>query len=330
MRKIIATGAIVIAAILLSPPLKGQRLLRSIQNRVEQKLEERAEEKILDEVDKKVDEALDSLEKNSGNAEEKERESREERNQQRMNRFLKRMGMSGEPVPIADNYAFEQLVAMHIESFDPSGKMTSSGDINLHFNPDQANLAYEVVSGDLGNSGQGMFIIDTQNSAIIMLSSENGEKTGIAYGMESFMQSMGESYDQAEKELSDSPETWLNNPNVTKTGRTRTIAGYRCEEYKYNDEQTESEIWVTRDLKLNSKDFMSTLFKTSLYSHGIGWGYIMAATSVEKSTGEKSTMEVTRVDKNSHISFNMKDYAITNLGSITIPQTEEEKSGEQK
>jgi hypothetical protein len=182
-------------------------------------------------------------------------------------------------------------------------------------------MAYQVVSGDIGNPGQGMFIIDAENGATIILSEEKGEKTGIVYGMGAFFSSIGETYE--EENLAETPEAYLANPNVKKTGRTKTIAGYKCEEYKFTDEETESEVWITQDLKMNTQDFFSTLFKTNLYARGVPWGYMMEATSLDKESGDKSIMQVTRVDANSNKRFNMADYQITNLGSFTMPSGEE-------
>lgn len=154
-----------------------------------------------------------------------------------------------------------------------------------------------------------------------MLNDEKGEKTGIIYGMGSFFESMGATYEE-DIDLSETPEIYLANPNVKKTGRTKTIAGYKCEEYKYKDEETESEIWITKNLKMGTQDFFSTLFKTSLYSHGMGWGYLMEATSINKSNGEKSVMQVTKVEPNTNTKSSMSDYKITNLGSLQPPSKE--------
>ena len=142
--------------------------------------------------------------------------------------------------------------------------------------------------------------------------------------MGGFFESMGESYDDEDLNMSETPETYMANPNVNKTGRTKTIAGYKCEEFTYNDEYSKSNIWITKDMKLNTKDFMSTLFKTSMASHGMGWGYMMEATTINKESGEKSVMQVTKVDTNSNVKFSMNDYEITNLGSFNMPAEDEE------
>ena len=77
--------------------------------------------------------------------------------------------MSGEPVPVEDSYSFTELVQMHIESFDNSESKTSGGEFITHLNPEAQSMAYEVLSSDIGDKEQGLFIIDSKNKAIILL-----------------------------------------------------------------------------------------------------------------------------------------------------------------
>jgi hypothetical protein len=236
-----------------------------------------------------------------------------------MQGIMKGLGVSGEPVPIADSYSFDNRIQMHLESYDKNGLKTSEGEFFTYFNPKTESMAYQVVSGDMAKSGQGLFIIDTENEATIILGDEDGKKTGIVYGMNSFLQSLGENPVDEETDLSETSEMYLADPHVTKTGNTKTIAGYKCEEYKYDDDETESDIWITKDLNMNTQDFFGTIFKTSLYSHGMGWGYLMEANSLDKNTNERSILKITKVDTNSNVRFSMSDYQITNLGSLSIP-----------
>jgi hypothetical protein len=329
MKKLIKIAILTVFAAAILQPASGQRLLKRLQEKAQEKIENKVEQRVEKKVDEKIDNALDSIEDSLEKNEGLENESngstssdREERMQQRMQGMLKGLGMSGEPVPYEENYNFDYKIQMHIESFDKSGKQTSTGEFITHLDPDSKSMAYEVVSGDMANPGQGMFIIDSENGAMIILSEENGEKTGIVYGIGAFFQTLGQAYEE-EVDLSDSPETYLANPNVKKTGRTKSIAGYKCEEYTFEDEENESEIWITKDLKMNTHDYFSTLFKTSLYSQGIGWGYMMEVTSTNKNNGEKSLMQVTDIDKNSNVSFDLGGYKVTNLGSFTMPAGQE-------
>jgi hypothetical protein len=309
-----------ILALFVTQPVQSQSLLKKIQKRaekqVEKRLEKKAEEQVdkeLDKAEERIDEALESDEEESGNNVDSKL-SKEDR----LQNMMKGLGLSGEPVPIAENYRFSHLIQMHFESFNKNGKKKDEGEFITHFDPESKNMAYQALSGDAADKG--LFIIDTENGAIIILSDDGNEKNGIVYGMSGYFSTMGESFDEEELDLSETPDTYLANPNVNKTGRTKTISGFKCEEYVYEDEYSKSNIWITKDIKLNAKDFMSSLFKTSMVSHGMGWGYMMEATTVEKDSGEKSVMQVTKVDDSSNIGFNMGDYQITNLGSFQPPE----------
>ena len=305
-----------IFSIFLMQPVQGQKLLNRLKQKVEQKIDERVEKKVEEEIDTKLEEGNEenSSERNDSV------DSREDKMEQRMQGMLKGLGISSEPVTIADSYRFDQMIQMHMESYDEKGEKTDEGEFITHLNPKTKSMAYQMISGDIAESGQGMFIIDTENSATIILSEENGKKTGIVYGMEGFLQSMGETYD--ETELEETSDMYLANPNVKKTGKTKTIAGYKCEEYVFSDEETVSNIWITKDLKMNTQDYFSTLFKTSMYSHGMPWGYTMEVITENKSNKEKSIMKVTDIDTNSNVTFSMSNYEITNLGSFQMPVEE--------
>jgi hypothetical protein len=315
----------VVFAVVLIQPANGQRILKKLREKVEERVEKKVEEKAEEKVDEAIDKQLDKLEEALEDSAKANSPATDEERRQRMQNIMKGFGMSGEPVPVADNYQFDQMIQMHVESFDTNGNKESEGEFITHLSPNSKSMAYQMISGDMGDPGQGMFIIDAENSATIILSEEDGKKTGIVYGLGTFFQTMGESIEE-DADLDETPESYLANPNVKKTGRTKNIAGYKCEEYKYSDETSESNIWITKDLKMNTRDFFSTLFKTSLYSHGIPWGYMMEVTTNDKETGEKSFMQVTKVDDNSNKKFSLAEYEITNLGSFNMPVDEEENT----
>lgn len=310
----------------MAQPAQSQKLLKKLQEKVQERVETKVEERVEKKTDEAIDNQLDKIEQSLENNQDESAGNNTDKaeadalRQERMQNILKGIGMSGEPVPIADSYNFNQLIQMHIESHDKNGKKESEGEFITHLNPQSKSMAYQMISGDMGQPGQGLFIIDAENGATIILSEEKGEKTGMVYGMSSFFSTLGDTYE--EETMEETPESFLHNPNVTKTGRTKTIAGYKCEEYKFSDEETESEFWITTDLKMNTQDYFSTLFKTSMYTHGIPWGYMMESTTTDKNTGDKAFMQVTRVDSNTDIHFTMTDYKITNLGSFTVPAKE--------
>jgi hypothetical protein len=321
MRTSAKISLITMMAVFILQPVYGQRLLNKlkekVEERVERKVEERVDRKVDEEVDKQLDKVEESLEQNQSSAPGEESPERAS-DEQRMQRMLKGLGIAGDPVPIEESYSFDNLIQMHIKSSDKNGKTDSEGEFVTHFNPQANSMAYEVISGNMGQPGQGLFIIDIKNEAIIILSEEKGEKAGLVYGIGSFFG--GDIQETEDIQSDETPENFLANPNLSKTGRTKTIAGYKCDEYKYSDEETESNIWITNDLKLDTRDYFNTLFKTNMYAKGFPWGYMMESTTIDKQSGEKSFMQVTKVDNNSGRRFSLSDYKITNLGSVKIPE----------
>jgi len=323
MKHFIAISLTILFSVLVTQSTKGQGLLKNLKKQTQRNIEKRVEERALEKADKEIDKQLDKVEEAIFKDEDSETENEEagaykSRSEQRMTDMIKKMGVGGEPVPIQDSYSFNNLIHMHIESYKENGKKTSEGEFITHLSTESGIMGYEFVSGDMAEPGLGLIIVDAKNGATIMLSEEKGKKTGLVYGLGTFSQTVQDE-SLEDLDLSETPDSYLANPNVNKTGRTKTIAGYKCDEFKYTDEYSESNIWITKDLKMNTKDFFSTLFKTSLYSHGMGWGYMMEATTINKDNGEKSIMTVTEVDNNSNKTIVMNEYEVTNLGSFAPP-----------
>lgn len=300
-----------ILSLFIIQPVQGQKLLKRISDKALKKTEQRFEKKVDEKIDKELDKTEEKLDTNF-----KKKTQTPSPNVLNAQNIMKGIGLSGTPIPIADSYQFDHLIQMHLENFNKKGEKVNESEFITHFDTDSKNMAYQALSGEIAQSGQGMFIIDIENGATIILTDENGDKKGIVYGMGNFLGTIGGSVEQEEINLAETPDTYLANPNVSKTGRTKTIAGFKCEEFVYKNENTESNIWITKNIRLNTKDFFSTLFKTSMYSHGIGWGYMMESTTNNKKSGEKSVMQVTKVDINSNVKFSMSDYQITNLGTV--------------
>ncbi len=324
MKSAIKTAIVFSLILFVAQASNGQSLLDRVKRKANQKIEKRLEEKMDKAMDKQLDKVENSIDSLAGHNEKPGNyEENENMMQNRLNNMMKGIGMSGEPVPVEDNYSFTELVQMHIESFDNSESKTSGGEFITHLNPEAQSMAYEVLSSDIGDKEQGLFIIDSKNKAIILLNDEQGEKTGIVYGMGTLFEDIGDMAVEETEDDGEIPSNIFANPNVKKTGKTKSIVGYKCEQYIYNDEEAETEFWITDELKTSSADFFSTLFKTSVYTNGMGWGYVMESVSKEKATGDKTIMQVTKVDKNSTRNFKLSNYQITNLGSFKIPSVEE-------
>ena len=292
------------------------KLGKKVQEKITNKAEERVDEKIDEEVDKNLDKAFES--DTTGQA-----GSKESNQQEQMSRFMKGMGMSGEPVPIENTYTFDSKIEMHIESYRANGEKESDGDFITYVSPSQKNFAYEFISGDIGEKGKGLFIMDIQNKAMIILSDENGTKNGIVYGFDISELNAADNKDYAD--LNEEPVENINlNPYLQKTGRTKTIEGYQCDEYKYDhpEEDMVSTFWIGKEVKFDTRDWISSVFKSATYSQGMPWGFIMESETINKNNKERSIMQVTNIDNNANKKFDLSSYQITNLGSMKIPNTD--------
>jgi hypothetical protein len=295
---------------LIAAPVSGQSFLERMAQKAAKKAEEKAQKEAENKAEEQIEKALESGEEDEEN----------QKQGNSLSKLMGQMGMGGEPVPIKDAYQFASSITMNLKSYDKNGKLESDGDIVTYMNPGSQSFAYEFISGEIdgvSNANQkGLIIMDMENKASIILSDDDGSKSGIVYGMGNMM-NMEDLNDEAETE--EMPDHPAMHPNLKKTGKTKTIQGYKCEEYAYKDEQTESSFWVTKDIDWNSKEMMTNVFKSSMYASGMPWGFMMESESMDKESGQKTIYQVTDINKDASTSFRMSDYQITNLGNVKVP-----------
>lgn len=297
-----------------------ERAAQKAKNKIEERASKKVEEKVDEKIDQKIDETLDEIDKNEDKS--SSQESRDEKNNQRMQKIMKGIGVSGEPVPVENNYAFSTMIRMHLQTIDGKGKTTSEGDFVTYVDPGATNFAYEVLSEDIGEKGTGIFIFDMKNKASIMLNEENGKKTGLVYGLGA-MVGDDSKMQELTKEEADAADNVALNPYFKKTGRTKKIQGYSCDEYEYDnpEEQTKGNYWITNDLSIKSRDLYGTILKTAAMTPGAHGRQLMEAETIDKKSGERSILKVTEINQKAGKKFDLSEYQVTNLGSIAIPES---------
>jgi hypothetical protein len=193
-----------------------------------------------------------------------------------------------------------------------------------YLSPGEKNFAYEFTSGSpSGREGpqKGIFIMYYANGATIILSEEDEKMTGFVYGIKLFDEAM-EDDDEHEEDVD------YVNPHYKKTGRTKNISGYQCEEYVFDTEIDKGSFWVTEETEWKTYDTFSTIFKAGIYSHGVYKGMLMESESTDKETGEKNMMQVTELDDDVSVNFIPGDYELTNLGSVNFNQDRDAEADE--
>lgn len=292
-----------------------ERVAKKAAERAEKKSEERAEKKMDEKIDEGLDKAEDSLEGSRG-----------EQSPGRMEEMLKKMGVSSEPAPIADKYEFSSKMTMVFQNYGRNGKIKDEGEVVTYISPGQRNFAYEFLSGrpdDRRGPSKGVFIMDYENGSTIILSEEGGEKTGVVYGIKFFDQAVEGDDAEYTEEYEEEQDINYMNPEFKKTGRTKTILGYKCEEYAFDNEETEGSVWITEKLDWKSEDTFSAIFKSALTARGVYNGMMMESESKDKSSGEVNKMKITEIDDKANKVFSPGDYQIVNMGSMNFNQGEE-------
>jgi len=304
-------------------PAHSQSFLEKMAEKAAKKAEAAAQKKAEEEAEKKMDEAFEKTEKSM------ESETKEEPPQSDsfdLNEIMGKMGVSSEPAIFEDSYSFQSSITMNMKSYTKDGVLKSDGIIKIYTNSGNKTFAYEFVSGEVEGNKQdqnGLFIMDVKNESSIILSDEEGKKTGVVYGGKGMMDESLWLDESDGMEGDESMEAF--NPNLKKTGRTKKILGYECEEYEYEDEESFANTWITKEVDWNSKDFMTTMFRSSMYSNGIWGGFLMESKSINKVDGEKNTYSVVDINKANASTFSISDYEITNIGSMKMPQGMEEE-----
>lgn len=222
---------------------------------------------------------------------------------------MKALFSGGASVKHKESYNFNGKIRMLMESYEEKGNNADAVvEYITYIDEGSGDVAIEVVpiSGELvkgGGSAAMNMIYDQENMAMFILTDKDGQKTAIATPIDESMQSAGIEEDE---EISD--EATFN-----RTGRTKTIAGYKCEEYEMKDGTSTANMWVTKDLpfKPSGKEMRSA--GIPIYNEGpFDGGMIMEMVLFEEGV-KKMTMVVKEVDNRAKKSISLAGYTIMNM-----------------
>jgi len=272
---------------------------QSLRDRVKKAVFKESAEKTSEEDSSSVDETDDSTESASENFTNKA--------------MMNALGLSGN-VEYEPGYNFDAHIQMEISEYKKNGKLDNQMLYDSYVQKENADYAMEF--SDKGSKS--VIIFDTKNSAMLILSNSDGEKTGFATTIDA--EAMAEEAEAFEEEDSAS-DPYLY--NYKKTGKTKNILGYSCDEYLVEDEATEVHMWASEKLGkemrkewLNNKQTFGAMF-TQAYALN---GMVLEYDFLDKADGDKIVMQVTKIDLNHNHKVSTDGYNIMSMKQ----QTEEE------
>ena len=287
MKKIVLLLSIIVLAIPFGE-IQGQNL-RSLMRKkiIEKALEEYAE-------------------KDSIKAVEEGREPEKSPNRTMNDVYLDAMGLKGN-VEYESSYDYDAYIQMEVTSIEDGEKQEDGIAYDSYFNKGSKN--YALVGND--NGDKSIFLFDSDNNSMLILTDADGEKSGFAMYVDE------ETFEDSEG----SDE--VTNYDQYKTGRTKNILGYTCEEYLMEDEASEVHMWVSENLGKEVRKEMlmnQRAFGTSFHHASDLDGMVMEYETLDKEDEERVVMQVTEVDMDHSHSISTYGYSV-----ISMPPEDEDE-----
>lgn len=277
MKKVILS-TLILGGLLLAIPTQAQ-LLKKIQNAAANAATNAAANKVNEKAEKAGNNALEGM-----------------------------MGGMMEPAPTESEYSFTGFMVMEVNSTDKKGKSEEPVRINylLSQDPEFMGMNFQDPKKPENTTTT---IMDTKNQAMVMLMSSDGEKSSFAIKMD---------YEKMQGMVDEEAEVQLENPDykLTKTGNTKEILGYSCEEWLVVSEEGEGRYWITEQpidglsiFSPQSNPMVSdkTMDRyTSMFSNAPKGSFMEMI--FKDTDGTVTDMKVIEIDTNSPKKYSMAEY----------------------
>ena len=184
------------------------------------------------------------------------------------------------PVDLPDNYIFDMVLLADTKDYD--GKKSK---IEFMLTKDGSLLGLRHLDKDESS----FIIFDLTNDVIATYAEEDGKKQVTAIPN---MMTYGGAYIKANVDEEDMKST------MERTGKTKKIKGYKCEEWKIEDEKTVTKAYIATEFPISWKNshskFLSYMMPTTQKDE-MPNGMALKSESKTKKKNKKSSFLVTKV-----------------------------------
>jgi hypothetical protein len=277
-------------------------------NRLKKKAQDAAENKAEEKIAERVERAAEQMVERSWNS--VFGEMPEDSTSDRQLPFMRSSNVTTE-----DEYNFDTVTTMEIETIRENGESDPPVIMNMHFSENEMYTGTQFESEEMKKEEGDLFIIyDFKNSAMLMLMSSEEDNFSFAYDWEQTLNdARSDSATQHEVNWDETDE-WQ---GYTKIGN-KNILGYDCDGYRSETENENIEIWVSRDADFGMNNFFSANANAKQIKGKIPENYpqgmVMEMNSEDLRSGDKTTMKITDINKNAQVTYVMADYPIMSLG----------------
>lgn len=289
-----------------------------VEDKVENKVDQRVDQKI----DQGIDKSLDKLENalfgkkkkkkkdKSEDAQEEQSEQEEESTSADENAAAYSM-FSGGDAQIQDSYSFDTETNVKITTTEKNGKKQNEMIYNMLF-PDEAQyFAMEMTDMNGEGAPTASFIIfDYNTEQMVNLIESSGQKMAMVMKM---------NQDQIQKKIEEHADE-EGNYSFEKTGRTKDILGYTCEEYAMKSDDGHGTFWITKATNLRIGMAMGSMVASNPKSKmqmpaDMPTGAILEM-NYENTDGSSMKWETMDIKTNISKTISTKDYKQFNMGGM--------------
>lgn len=207
-----------------------------------------------------------------------------------------------------EEYKFTSRIYMQMETYEKKDVMKM--DFYMFYNANSPTLGVETKTISTEEDGTipmvASMIVDGVNKSFLMLSEVNSMKMGMISAIPDENTTVVQPDGKPAKKVS--------TPQFTKTGNTRVVAGYKCDEYTYTnaDDKTSGKVWFTREPKiLVDKRGWSNTGMASYYGYeGFKDGIILASEANDDKGNLAMKAETKEINEKYPHSMSTKGYTL--------------------
>lgn len=299
---------------LISILFSSSLLFGQILERTERKAVNKTNQRIDNKIDQGLNKGLDAVE---GVFKKKSKDnSKKEANTETPDNTAetqKAMSIFGSSADVEDKYDFDHNMLLNVETYDKKGKKQDPIDMKMFFSDDEPTFGMEMEM-----EGSKSFIIyDMKTYQMVSLIENDGQKFGTAM---KFNQNMISEIEKGVAEEEAKSPTY----KFTKTGNSKVISGFNCDEYKVESSEAnpdwEATYWITDETEANWIKYMGNMAAVNKnvanqmsMPEDYPSGTMIQMINQSKKNQEKSIMTVKEFNKNQGKSFSTAGYQFMNI-----------------
>ena len=306
-----------LALLILIPAVSNAQIGNFIKNQAsraanvaaresEKEANRRADSAIQKNAEKAAKATADSIEKNS-----KANKSEEQGNQSQGGVDMGKLLGGKVDLKYNEEYSFTSRLYMQMETYDKKDVLKT--DLFMFFSSMSPSVGMETksITEEKSNTTPvaSTMVMDGENKCFIILTDVNGSKMGIISPMSD--------ENTAQTQPNGKPAQRVTPTDFTKTGNTKVIAGYKCDEYSYKntENKTTGKVWFTKEanLKIDKRGWQNTGMAAYYGYTGFNEGTILATETYDEKGKLTMKSETKEINPSFSHSISVKGYSLTQM-----------------